>query len=129
MSLRLQITLKIVFHSISLPNTRHRLTVYLFRTIYIIPMEIIHDEEDTRFYASLEGGQAELTYSITDEGHMDFDHTFVPENHRGQGVADKLVKAGLEHAKAQNCQIIPSCPVVETYVKRHSEYDDIVCWK
>ncbi|EJF08238.1 GNAT family N-acetyltransferase [Pontibacter sp. BAB1700] len=91
-------------------------------------MKIIHDEEDTRFYIELEGGEAELTYSITDQGHMDFDHTFVPENHRGQGIADKLVKSGLEHARAQNCQIIPSCPVVEAYVKRHKEYDDIVRW-
>jgi uncharacterized protein len=91
-------------------------------------MEIIHDEDDTRFYAVLDGGEAELTYSITERGYMDFDHTYVPEQHRGQGVADKLVKNGLEHAKAIKCMIVPSCPVVEAYVKRHKEYDNIVCW-
>ncbi|SIT77387.1 GNAT family N-acetyltransferase [Pontibacter indicus] len=91
-------------------------------------MEIIHDEEDTRFYIVLEGGEAELTYSITDQGHMDFDHTYVPEQHRGQGIADKLVKEGLEHARACKCQIVPSCPVVEAYVKRHKKYDAIVQW-
>ncbi|MDO6391279.1 GNAT family N-acetyltransferase [Pontibacter sp. BT731] len=93
-----------------------------------IAMEIIHDEEDTRFYIILEGGEAELTYSITDQGHMDFDHTFVPEQHRGQGIADRLVKEGLEHAQACKCMIVPSCPVVEAYVKRHKEYDAIVNW-
>ncbi|MDX5419900.1 MAG: N-acetyltransferase [Hymenobacteraceae bacterium] len=91
-------------------------------------MQVHHDEAALRFYTDLSGGQAELTYTFTEEGHMDFDHTFVPKSHRGQGVADKLVKAGLEHARTNNCQIIPSCPVVETYVKRHKAYNDIVCW-
>lgn len=91
-------------------------------------MQILHDETDLRFYANLGEEQAELIYTFTEQGNMDFAHTYVPKNHRGQGVADKLVKAGLEHARSINCQIIPSCPAVETYVKRHKEYDDIVCW-
>ena len=95
-------------------------------------MKIIHDEEDFRFYAELEEGgntaEAELTYNFTDEGMMDFDHTYVPESHRGQGIADKLVKTGLEHAREKNCKVIPSCPVVEAYVKRHTEYEDIIYW-
>jgi predicted GNAT family acetyltransferase len=92
-------------------------------------MEIIHDEEDLRFYAIIEEGEeAELTYTFTDEGMMDFDHTYVPQDHRGKGVADKLVKTGLEHAREKNCKVIPSCPVVEAYVRRHTEYEDIIHW-
>jgi uncharacterized protein len=92
-------------------------------------MHIIHDENDFRFYADLGEDQAELTYTFTEEGEMDFDYTYVPKSHRGQGMADKLVKAGLEHAREKNCKVIPSCPVVETYVKRHTDYEDIVLWK
>lgn len=92
-------------------------------------MNIIHDEEDTRFYLPLGGEEAELTYSITDKGHMDFDYTFVPEEHRGQGIADKLVKEGLEHAKACKCMVVLSCPVVEAFVKRHQEYNELVYWE
>ncbi|MBD1396479.1 N-acetyltransferase [Pontibacter sp. JH31] len=91
-------------------------------------MKILHDEKELRFYAIIGEEEAELTYTFTEEGHMDFDHTFVPKSHRGKGVADKLVKTGLEHARSISCRIIPSCPVVETYVKRHKEYEDIVCW-
>ncbi|MFD2247886.1 GNAT family N-acetyltransferase [Pontibacter ruber] len=89
-------------------------------------MDIIHDEADLRFYANTGEEQAELTYTYTEEGAMDFDHTFVPESHRGQGIADKLVKTGLEHAREKNCKVIPSCPVVEAYVRRHPDYQDVL---
>ncbi|MDX5422398.1 MAG: N-acetyltransferase [Hymenobacteraceae bacterium] len=89
-------------------------------------MHIVHDTQDLRFYAHAGEQQAELTYTYTDEGAMDFDYTFVPEAHRGQGVADELVKAGLEHAREHKCRVIPSCPVVEAYVKRHPAYKDLL---
>ncbi|AKD05889.1 N-acetyltransferase domain-containing protein [Pontibacter korlensis] len=87
---------------------------------------IIHDEEDLRFYMQIDGDEAELTYTYPETEVMDFDHTYVPEDSRGQGVADKLVKQGLEYAKSNNYKIIASCPVVEAYLKRHPEYQEMV---
>ncbi|MFD2515411.1 GNAT family N-acetyltransferase [Pontibacter locisalis] len=88
--------------------------------------DIIHDEEDLRFYVPFKEDEAELTYTYPETEVMDFDHTFVPEAYRGQGVADKLVQCGLDYARDNNYKIIPSCPVVETYIKRNPEYRDIV---
>ncbi|MCC9166949.1 GNAT family N-acetyltransferase [Pontibacter harenae] len=89
-------------------------------------MNVIHDEDDLRFYGEVEGDEAELTYTYPDDKVMDFDHTFVPIQARGKGLADQLVKAGLDFAKDKGYQIIPSCPVVAAYVKRHPEYGDLV---
>lgn len=87
---------------------------------------IIHDEEDLRFYLPFEKGEAELTYTYPETEVMDFDHTFVPEHCRGQGVADKLVQCGLEFARNNNYKVIPSCPVVGAYIKRNPEYKHMV---
>lgn len=87
---------------------------------------VIHDEDDLRFYADLGEDQAELTYTYPEDDVMDFDYTYVPEENRGKGLADKLVKAGLEYVREKNYKFIPSCPVVEAYVKRHPEYNDLV---
>ncbi|WP_347156774.1 GNAT family N-acetyltransferase [Pontibacter chitinilyticus] len=92
----------------------------------IMEMNIIHDEEDLRFYAELGAEQAELTYTYPEDDVLDLDHTFVPEDYRGQGLADKLVKTSLDFARSQSYQVIPSCPVVEAYIKRHKEYQDLV---
>jgi uncharacterized protein len=87
---------------------------------------IIHDENDLRFYLSFGEDEAELTYSYPCKTIMDFDYTFVPKSCRGEGVADKLVKAGLEFAKCQNFKVIASCPVVESFINRNPEYKTIV---
>ncbi|RAU82727.1 GNAT family N-acetyltransferase [Pontibacter arcticus] len=88
-------------------------------------MQVIHDEKDLRFYIEFEEGEAELTYTYPEEGVLDLDHTFVPEPQRGKGVADKLVKASMEFVKSKGYKFIPSCPAVDTYVKRHPEYKEL----
>ena len=89
-------------------------------------MNIIHDEADLRFYAQVAGEEAELTYTYPEETVLDFDYTYIPSSARNQGLSDHLVKAGLEFARQNNLQVIPSCPVVEVYVKRHPEYQDLL---
>jgi predicted GNAT family acetyltransferase len=89
-------------------------------------MKITHDQEDFRFFAEVEGEEAELTYTFTEDEEMDFDYTFVPEGSRGQGIADKLVKAGLEFARKKEYKVIASCPVVEAFVERHPTYKNIL---
>ncbi|WP_439883263.1 GNAT family N-acetyltransferase [Pontibacter sp. MBLB2868] len=88
--------------------------------------QIIHDEEDLRFYMLIGSNEAELTYTYPETEVMDFDYTFVPESDRGQGIADELVRQGLEFAKSNNYRIIPSCPVVEAYIKRNPEYKEMI---
>lgn len=89
-------------------------------------MNITHDPDDLRFYAEVEGEEAELTYSYPEPTVLDLDYTYVPPAGRNKGIADQLVKAGLNFARENNLKVIPSCPVVETFVKRHPEYKDIV---
>jgi uncharacterized protein len=89
-------------------------------------MNIIHDAADLRFYAKVAGEEAELTYTYPEETVLDFDYTYIPPTARNQGLSDHLVKAGLEFARGKKYQVIPSCPVVEAYVKRHPEYKDLL---
>ncbi|WP_210465747.1 MULTISPECIES: GNAT family N-acetyltransferase [Rufibacter] len=88
--------------------------------------EVIHDEDDLRFYIDLDGEEAELTYTFTENKEFDLDYTFVPESHRNQGLADKLVKTALDYVRDHHLHFIASCPVVETYVKRHPEYKEFM---
>ena len=90
--------------------------------------EVKHDQDDLRFYIIIDEEEAELTYSYTEDNDMDFDHTFVPESARGQGLAHKLARCGLDFARENNCKAIASCPAVEAFVKRHPEYNDIMLW-
>jgi uncharacterized protein len=89
-------------------------------------MNVEHDKTGLRFFIETKSEDAELTYSFVDDDVMDFEYTFVPESSRGQGLADHLVKTGFEFAREQGKKVVPSCPVVSTYAKRHPEYKHLI---
>ena len=88
-------------------------------------LNIIHDPDEQRFYADLEGEEAELSYNYLEDDLLDFDYTFVPKKYRNKGVSDALVQAGLEFVKSRNFMFVPSCNAVEVYLKRHPEYNHL----
>jgi predicted GNAT family acetyltransferase len=88
-------------------------------------LDLHHDPTAHRFSTRLEGHDAELVYALRD-GRMVIEHTGVPEAIGGRGVAAALVKAALEHARAQGWRVVPACSYSAAYVQRHPEYADLV---
>lgn len=68
---------------------------------------------------------AVLSYSVVDGKHL-FDHTEVPESLRGQGIAAKLARAALDHARENQWKVVPACSFIEVYIKRNPEYQGLV---
>ncbi|UOQ55592.1 GNAT family N-acetyltransferase [Hymenobacter cellulosivorans] len=86
---------------------------------------ITHNEEEQTFYASTQGYESELAYSRPSDTVIDFTHTFVDENLRGQGVGEALAVAGLQYARDQQLRIKTSCAFMQAYVQRHPEYQSM----
>ncbi|MCE4539293.1 N-acetyltransferase [Pelomonas sp. P7] len=59
-------------------------------------------------------------------GRVTFTHTGVPEACQGQGLAARLVEAGLQWASAQGLKIVPACSYVHAYIQRHPEWQPFV---
>ena len=53
------------------------------------------------------------------------DHTFVPPEARGQGLAMKLVEAAIADARLHGHRIAPLCPYVVSAFGRHPEWNDV----
>lgn len=53
------------------------------------------------------------------------DHTLVPSEIGGRGVAGKLVDALIADARAQGWKIVPQCSYVEAAFRRHPEWADL----
>jgi uncharacterized protein len=88
-------------------------------------MNIRHNREEKQFEADVPGGTAVVAYTVKN-GEITFHHTEVPREAAGQGVAQALVKDALQYARDQKLRVVPECEYVASYVKKHSEYDDIV---
>ncbi|KRA44296.1 GNAT family N-acetyltransferase [Pseudoxanthomonas sp. Root630] len=87
--------------------------------------DVHHDPDARRFHTLLDGYEAELLYSLRD-GRMIINHTGVPDQIGGRGVAATLVKAALDHARAQGWRVVPACSYSAAYVERHPEYAGLV---
>ena len=76
--------------------------------------EIYHQEEEQLFFINVEGEQrAFMKYrrlgNRAAQSAVDFWSTFVPESHRGTGMAAELVEYGFIWAESQNLHIETSC--------------------
>jgi predicted GNAT family acetyltransferase len=86
---------------------------------------VVHAAGAQQFRVGEGEDAAVLQYRLT-PGRITFLHTRVPEALRGQGVAQELAHAGLEHAKAMTLRVVPICPFVQSYLEKHPEYQTMV---
>lgn len=77
------------------------------------------------FHAHVAGERGVLEYSLS-AGRMEIAHTFVPTALRGQGIAGLLVRAALDHARAEGLSVVPGCPYAAGWIQRHPAYADLV---
>lgn len=75
-----------------------------------------HQQEKSRFVIQQQGHECLLEYQLTATA-IDFHHTFVPPELRGQGLAEKLVRTGLAWARAENLNINASCSYVQKFLR------------
>jgi predicted GNAT family acetyltransferase len=67
------------------------------------------------------GGEAELTYGH-DGDMLIADHTYVPPDFRGTGLAEKLVRRAIADAEREKKRILPLCSYVALQFRRHPEW-------
>lgn len=90
-------------------------------------LEITHRDETTHgeYRAHVPGSDAmgRLTWKAQGETRI-ADHTLVPSEIGGRGVAAELVKALVEDAKEKGFAIVPQCSYVEALFRRHPEWSE-----
>jgi uncharacterized protein len=59
-------------------------------------------------------------------GLIAFIHTEIDERHEGQGLGSELIGAALDRAREERLAVLPFCPFVNDYVKRHRQYVELV---
>lgn len=88
-------------------------------------LRVLHDAAHHRFEVDLGDSTAFAAYALHDNS-MVFTHTEVPTQHEGHGIGTLLIKAGLDHAREQSLDVIPSCPFFAAYMKKHAEVQDLL---
>lgn len=83
------------------------------------------NEAEQRYEALVDGHLAAVVYEREGE-RITYLHTEVPEALAGRGIGSALAHTALEDARAQGMTIVPLCPFVVGYLRRHPEYLTLV---
>lgn len=74
----------------------------------------------SRFELHAEGGTAILQYKRTPDT-LTLIHTEVPTQLRGRHLGERLVKAALDAGRSEGLRIVPQCPFVQAYLRKHPD--------
>jgi predicted GNAT family acetyltransferase len=88
-------------------------------------VRVFHNEIAHRFELQIAGLRALLTYRRFPDRFI-IDHTEVPEPLEGKGLAAMLASSALDFARENHLRVVPLCPYVSHFLRKHPEYQDLV---
>ncbi|MER8087771.1 GNAT family N-acetyltransferase [Streptomyces sp. NPDC058316] len=78
-----------------------------------------------RYEILVDDKRAGLTAYRDRDDRRVFFHTEIDDAHAGQGLAGILVEQALIDVRASGMRIVPVCPYVAKFLKKHQEFADI----
>jgi predicted GNAT family acetyltransferase len=89
-------------------------------------IEVADAPERERYELSIDGEVVGFTTYRARPGLIAFIHTEVDEDHRGEGLADRLIRSALQDARTRGLAVLPFCPFVNAFIERHREFEALV---
>ncbi|MEV4431217.1 GNAT family N-acetyltransferase [Streptomyces sp. NPDC049602] len=60
------------------------------------------------------------------EGEIAFIHTEIDPRFAGRGLGGLLAQGALDDARARGLHVLPYCPFIRGWIRKHAEYTDLV---
>ncbi|UVT20008.1 MAG: N-acetyltransferase [Nitrospira sp.] len=61
-----------------------------------------------------------------DKNTLDIDYAFAPQELPGKGVAGEFMSKLMEVVRAEKLKAVPLCGYAASWLRRHSEYQDLI---
>src|SRR5512134_858566 len=87
-------------------------------------LDITHNPANDRFEVWIDGKLSKLDY-IREAKNFVIAHVGVYPEHRGQGVAGKIVEAALQYARENGLRVIPMCSYAAAYIRRNPQHMEL----
>lgn len=87
--------------------------------------DISHNQAQQRFETKVENLLCVIDYQL-DQSNLALTHVGVPKPIEGRGIAAELTRSALDWARSKKYRVIPVCPYVQAWLRRHPEYLDLL---
>lgn len=89
-------------------------------------LRIVDDPDGKRYEAYVGDKLAGFADYHAQPGLLTILHTEVDPAFEGQGIGSSFVAGILDEVRAQGGRVLPICPFVLAFLRRHPEYRDLV---
>ncbi|WP_016908116.1 GNAT family N-acetyltransferase [Streptomyces xiaopingdaonensis] len=89
-------------------------------------VEVVDVPDANRYEARIGGEPAGFAQYVRSPTVVAFLHTEVDPAYEGRGVGSALARAGLDAERAAGHQVVPVCPFVAGWIRKHPEYQALV---
>jgi hypothetical protein len=92
-----------------------------------VSTEVADNPAAERYEILVDGQLAGFIRYRSDDKRITFWHTEVESAYEGRGLASELAKVALDDVKARGQEVVPLCPFISKYIRRHpDDYLEIV---
>lgn len=88
-------------------------------------LTLIDEEESRQFVMVVDGHRARMEYDRTPD-RIFLTHLMVPHAIEGHDVAAVLTEKVLNWVEAKGMKMVPYCPFVKTYLRRHTAWQRLL---
>lgn len=90
-------------------------------------VEVRDNRDQARYEVWTDGQLAGFAQYRLHDGRITFLHTEIGPGHEGVGLGSQLARAALDDVRVRQLAVVPLCPFIADYIKRHpDDYLDIV---
>jgi predicted GNAT family acetyltransferase len=86
-----------------------------------VSVEVLDNANLERYEAWLDGDLAGFAQYRVQGGRITLFHTEVEPEYEGQGVGSALAKFALDDVRERGLELLPTCPFIADYVRRHAD--------
>lgn len=89
-------------------------------------MDVREEPDHARFVIEVDGRVAgRAAYDRHGDRYV-FTSTVVDDEFEGQGVGSRLARSVLDDMRQRGLSIVPLCPFIAGWIRRHHEYEDLI---
>jgi predicted GNAT family acetyltransferase len=89
-------------------------------------IRVVDNPAQLRYELRVDGALAGFLAYRLEPGTVVLVHTDVDPAYEGRGLGGRLVRGALDDLRARGLLLVPLCPFVASYLRRHPEYADLV---
>jgi predicted GNAT family acetyltransferase len=90
-------------------------------------VEVTDNRDESRYEIRSDGELAGFVLYRLEPDRITFIHTEIEPRFAGAGLGGRIARAALDDARARSLSVVPQCPFIAGYIRRHpEEYLDLV---